>query len=562
MARMKAMNQDLKNSLGQLPVNTEAIVEASKIPAYDTVNKCGAPAYSLSDELRLLSMLNVLNVENQFYRTSSTMLKELQEIIERIALNDPYFVAQAICWSRNQGEGKRTINHIAAILLIPFMRGKEWAKFFFGPYDRKTKSGGCVFRPDDMSEMIECCKVLTGKPVTNAMRTGFAKAIESLDTYRIAKYSKPVIDVSNLCHPSPKRSNAEIEISEKEAAKSGLPAGKVKTLDALMKGITVVANTWEAANSEAGQEVAQAVREGKLSEEKAEQVLIEAKNKNWSELLGEGKLGILAAIRNCRNIIKGNDSNVIDQLCGLVSNGDVIRKGRVMPYQLDYAHEITKLEFGDNMYGRKVMQALYAGYAASIPNLKELMPGRTCVFVDCSGSMDAYCHNGNTQHTIQTSAKEKAGLIAATIAKATGADIVQFGTRAYFCKYDPNASVFELGRLIGKDNLGGTSIASAFDLIRYNKRVYDRIIILSDNEANMKGYWSENWVEKSYKYYIREVANPYVYAVDLAAYGTTAVAGDKVGFYFGFGPTMFEDISNKEFNPSAVIDKVRAYKIM
>lgn len=561
MARMKAMNQDLKNSLGQLPVNKEAIVEASKVPSYDTTNRCGAPAYSLSDELRLLSMLNVLNVENQFYRTKSEMLQELRDIIERIALNDPYFVAQAICWSRNQGEGKRTINHIAAILLIPFMRGKEWAKLFFGPYNRQTKSGGCVFRPDDMKEMVECCKALTGKPVVNAMRAGFAKAIEGLDTYRLAKYSKAIIDVANLCHPSSKRSNAEIEISEKEAKKSGLPVGIVKALDALMKGLTITANTWEAANSEAGQEVAKAVKEGKLSKDKAEQVLTEAKNQNWSDLLGEGKLGILAAIRNCRNILKGNDPKVVDQLCGLVSNGEVIRKGRVMPYQMDYAYEITKLEFGGKMEGRKVMQALYTGYEASIPNLKELMPGRTCVFVDCSGSMDAYCHNGNNQQTIQTSAKEKAGLIAATIAKATNADVIQFGTTARFCKYDPNASVFDLGRQISRDNMGGTSISSAFDLIRYYKRVYDRIIILSDNEANMKGWCSENWVDKGYKSYIREVANPYIYAVDLAAYGTTAVAGDKVGFYFGFGPTMFEDISAKEFNPSAVIDRVRNYVI-
>lgn len=562
MAKMKSLNQSLTNALGKLPVSKEAIVEAQKVPEYDTVNKSGAPAYTLADELKLLSMLNVLNIENQFYRTSSTMLQELREVIERIAVNDPYFVAQAICWSRNQGEGKRTINHIAAILLIPFMRGKEWARAFFGPYNRKTKSGGCVFRPDDMSEMVACCKALTGKPVTNAMRVGFAKAIESLDTYRIAKYSKSVIDVANLCHPSSKRSTAEISISEKEAKESGLPVGTVKTLDALMKGITVTANTWEAANSEAGQQVAEAVREGKLSKEKAEQVLTEAKNENWSQLMSEGNLGILAAIRNARNILKGNDPQVIEQLCNLVKNGNIIRKARVMPYQLDYAYEVTKLEFGDNINGRKVMNALYSGYESSIPNLKELMPGRTCVFVDCSGSMDVYCHNGNQQQTIQTSAKEKAGLIAATIAKATGADVVQFGTHAQFVRYDPNASVFELGRMIGKDNMGGTSISSAFDLIRREKRAYDRIIILSDNEANMKSSYSEKWVDKTYKDYIREITNPYIYAVDLAAYGTTAVAGDKVGFYFGFGPTMFEDIAAKEFNPSAVIDRVKAYKVV
>ena len=105
--------------------------------------------------------------------------------------------------------------------------------------------------------------------------------------------------------------------------------------------------------------------------------------------------------------------------------------------------------------------------------------------------------------------------------------------------------------------MGGTSIASAFDLIRKEKRVYDRIILLSDNECNTSSYWSGNWVSGAYKDYVRSVASPYVYAVDLASYGTVPVAGDKVNYYFGYGTAMFDDIATKEFNPSMHIDKVR-----
>jgi hypothetical protein len=331
----------------------------------------------------------------------------------------------------------------------------------------------------------------------------------------------------------------------------------MKTLDALMQGFTVSADTWEVANSDAGQEVAAAVKAGKISKEKAAVILADAKNDNWEGLLVDGKLGILAAIRNVRNMLKSPRKEVIDALCKLVSNGDKIRAGKVMPYQIDYAYETVKQEFGSTAEGRDVMKALLKGYEYAVPNLAEALPGKTCVMVDCSGSMNTYCYYSGSSNRVQTTAAEKAGLIAATIAKATNADVVRFGSTAQMYSYNPNTDVFTLGRQIGNANMGGTSIASAFDLIRRMKRVYDRIIILSDNECNSRGYWSGDWTSTAYKSYIHDVADPYVYAVDLAAYGTTPLAGGKVNYYFGYGLSMFQDIATKEFNPSAHIDEIR-----
>ena len=176
--------------------------------------------------------------------------------------------------------------------------------------------------------------------------------------------------------------------------------------------------------------------------------------------------------------------------------------------------------------------------------------------VDCSGSMHTRCHNGNSRNTIATDASEKAGLIAATIAKATNADVIRFGSSASFYSYSRSEPVFSLGMAIGTANMGGTSIASAFELIRKANLSYDRIILLSDNECNMYS-WGGNWTSTSYKNYVRTVASPYVYAVDLASYGTVPIAGDKVNYYFGYSTAMFDDIATKEFNPSMHIDKVR-----
>ena len=545
MVKMKERNGQLKSSLGAMAPK-ERVVASNSIPKENTTNRQGYKAYSLDDELRLLSMLNTLKLEPQFYRSENQTMRELRDLIERIALKDPYFVAQAIVYSRCVGEGMRSINHLAAALLAPFISGEEYAKRFYGLWDKKNQRGGCIFRVDDMSEIKDVYSALNKSTLSNSMKKGFKKVLETLDTYQLAKYKNTVIDIANLVHPKSSLSNAVITTSNGE---------KMRTLDALMQGITISADTWEVAQSEAGQEVAKAVREGKLSAEKAAEVLKEAKNDNWETLLLDGKLPILAALRNLRNMLKSPRPVVIKAVCELISNPNKSREGKVMPYQIDYAYEVVKMEFGSTYEGRTVMQALHTGYEYSVPNLAEALPGKTCVMVDCSGSMNARCTNGNQRTTIQSTAAEKAGLIAATIAKATNADVVRFGSSAEFYAYNPNNSVFDLGREIGRDNMGGTSIPAAFDLIRKHKRVYDRIILLSDNECNTP--WSGDWVSGAYKNYVHDVANPYVYAVDLASYGTVPVSGSKVNYYFGYGFAMFEDIASKEFNPAQHIEKVR-----
>lgn len=544
--KMKERNTQLKNALGAM-ASKETVKAVAAIPKENAKNRQGCAAYSLSDELRLISMLNTIKLEPQFYRSENQTMRELRDLIERIGLKDPYFVAQAIVYSRCLGEGMRSVNHLAAALLAPFISGKEYAKRFYGLWDKKEKKGGCIYRVDDMSEIKDVYAALNKSTLSNSMKKGFAAVLEALDTYQLAKYKDTVIDMANLTHPKSALSKAEIVVDGK----------KMKVIDALMKGVTVSADTWEVANSEAGQEVAKAVKAGKLTKAEAEVTLANAKNDNWEAMLTEGKLGILAAIRNIRSMLKSPRKEVVDALCKLVSNGEAIRNGKIMPYQIDYAYEVVKKEFSNSADGRRVMEALLKGYEYAVPNLAEALPGRTCVMVDCSGSMNTYCTQAGQRSNIATSAAEKAGLIAATIAKATNADVVRFGSHAEFYSYDPNESVFSLGRKIGHDNMGGTSIPSAFELIRNAKRQYDRIILLSDNECNTRGYWSGDWVSGAYKKYVHDVANPYVYAVDLAAYGTTPIAGDKVNYYFGYGFAMFEDIASKEFNPSAHIEAIR-----
>ena len=548
--KMKERNAQLKMALGAM-ASKERVQEVASIPDENTVNRQGFKAYSLADELRLLSMLNTLKIADQYYRSEDEILVELRDLIERIGLKDPYFLAQCIVYSRCCGEGMRSINQLAATLAAPFVAGQPWAKAFYSLWDKKRKMGGCIYRVDDMEAIKDAYVALNSAKLSNAMKKGFANALENLDTYQLAKYKKACIDLANLVHPNSALSKAVVNIDGEE----------MKTLDALMKGITVSADTWEVAQSEAGQEVAKAVKEGKITKEEGEKVLAEAKNDNWESLLMEGRLGILAALRNIRNMLKNPRVEVIDKLCELVSDGDKIRDGLIMPYHLDIAHVIIETEFANCEFGDMVKQALRKGYEMAMPNLKALLTGKTCVMVDVSGSMSSRCSDGkNINKSYARRAISEAALVGATIAKACGGDVVLFSDRASYFTFRKSDNVFAIAKQIESAAMwGGTSIGSAFELIRRDHKSYDRIFVLSDNECNMSsGWYSKDWVKDSYKKYVHDVCSPYVYCVDLCAYGTTILPQtDKIAYYFGYGYSMIEDVAKLEFNPEAHIDKVR-----
>ena len=545
MGKFSNRNQKLADSLEKMPVSQEAAKTSAAIPQYNAKNRQGYDAYAIDDELRLVSMLNTLKVENQFYRSANETMSEIQALIEKIAAYDPYFVAQAIVWSRCLGEGMRSINHVAAAVLAPYISGKEWTKRFYSLFSKKTKSGGCIYRPDDMLEIKSVYETLGNSVLSNGMKKGFANAIEHLDTYQLAKYKKAIIDLANLCHPSPERSNATFKDDE----------GKiVKTLDAIMKGQSVIADTWESNQSEAGQIVAEAVRSGKLTKEKAEEVLKEAKNDNWESMLKEGKLGILAALRNLSNMLKGGKQEVIDEVCKLISNEQLLKAGKIMPYQIDLAYETLMTnsgQYSSKAQVRQVMSALEDGIEKSTANLKELLTGDNLVIVDCSGSMGTRMIQAGTRNYTASSCAQKASLIAAMILKSTNADLIEFGSSAREVMYNPRSSVFQIASAIENENMGGTNLACAFRLIESKKKKYDRIFILSDNECN-SGYQRD-----AYKSYVRTVANPYIYSIDLASYGTKPIDSDRVHYFFGYGYAMFDTIAQSEFNPNKVMDEIR-----
>lgn len=553
----------------------ENLVAGNSIPKPDTTNKQGLPAYAQDKWLTLLTMLNTLKLEPQYYRSQAQTFKDLDKLIHECAKEDTYLTCQCIVYSRCIGEGMRTISHAASVIIAPHISGQEYSKRFYGLWNKKEQKGGVIFRPDDMSEILQGYIALNGQTETtattvttgqasvtsvsqttkgpklsNAMKKGFKSVLESLDNYSLLKYKSNLIDLINLVHPNPKANPKQIVSLNLETLDMQEP---IPTLDAIMRGLPIKADTWETNQSEAGQIVAKAVKEGKIDESEAKEILTQAKADNWKELLDNNKLGILAAIRNLRNVLNNKpDSSTIQKLSSLVSDPTQIRQGKIFPYQLDIANEVMLSEFS-NSDSRALSQALAKGYAEAVPNLAQLIPGRNLIMLDQSGSMgySVRLENSLGGKDTRTSCIAKAALIAATIAKATNADIIVFGSTAKYIQYNPNQDVFTLAKQLNSAHMGGTSLATAWECAMKSKIAYNRVFILSDNECNRGSTYTQ------YMSYVKSTGHPYVYSVDLAGYGTNAIAGDRVRYYYGYGFSMFEDIAKSEFNANYHLEKVK-----
>lgn len=522
-------------------------------------NHEGGTTFKYDAKTELVAIL-ATGMENKFYEKESDREKRLSTVIDEIAKKDPTFVAKALIYYRSV-VGQRSVTQYGATLLAKYLSGHPLGAKFYSKRSRTENKGGIVYRLDDMYEITAAYmaknpskrKRKDGSPtlmLPNALKKGFKAAIESADTYELAKYQAKgatvsLVDIFNLVHPVPR--NAEMKKVFKD-----LIDGKLKQF-----------NTVEDKNTKAGQDVAAKVKSGELSKAQATVVLQEAKEDNYAELITTRKIGYLALLRNLRNILK-NTGNVklIDEACDLLTDQKLIRQSLVFPHQIDIALEIMLTEFTPSQMS-KFAKALDTAYELAIPNLTELFKsGRTAVVWDTSGSMTSQgtCTNPSTKTRFTSTAAQKASLIGATLAKGIGADLYHFASTCEQIKFNPNDSVNTIKNiglgLTGRLN-HGTSFNEIFKTLSKSGQ-YDRIFIISDMQGGdtITG-------NSDYKSYVQKCGQPYIYTIDLQGYGTTMFKPNtnKLIQLFGYGSDIYEYVKVAEIDPKIVLKAIEAIEI-
>ena len=475
--------------------------------APDTINRAGGEAYRASAEYRLAALMLTSFVTNQFYRDANGALKDLKELIGQV---DPGFAARAAVYARKE-YGMRTITHAAAALLSKHLSGHPDAKAF---YD------AIVVRPDDMLEIRAALKLMGERKLTNGMKKGFAAAFDRFDGYQIAKYRAgnkdiKLVDMVNLVHPVPTQRNAA-------------------ALQALVDGTLTNTETWEAKLSAAGTEATSTA-------DKADR-----KATAWADLLRENKLGYFALLRNLRNILT-QAPDLVPLACAQLVDGKRLRGSKVLPFRLLTAY---KQFTGSDKNERKVLDALERAADLACANLPQL--ANTLVVIDNSGSMG--CAVAGSQHA---KCNETGALFGFALAKRSGADLMEFGTSARMIPYRNSQTALNFAMNFARNNkVGhGTDFKAIFGAA---KRKYDRIVIFSD----MQGWIGYNCPKNAFKQYKRRTgADPFIYSVDLAGYGSLQFPETKVATMAGFSEKMFETMVMAETDPQALIKRVRAVEL-
>ena len=95
-----------------------------------------------------------------------------------------------------------------------------------------------------------------------------------------------------------------------------------------------------------------------------------------------------------------------------------------------------------------------------------------------------------------------------------------------------------------------------FEYIKKNRMLFDRIIVLSDNQVN-----SSSRVIQSYADEYRRTFNPelWVHAIDLQGYGTQQFNGDKTNIISGWSEKVLEFIDIVEKGMEGQVEAIENY---
>lgn len=470
-------------------------------------NRAGGEAFAQTPKMELASMLLTSFAQDQYYRSAGATFKELNALLPKV---DAKFAAKAAIYARHEF-GMRSITHVLAAEISAYVSGQPWAKDFYK---------AIVRRPDDMMEIMAYYYAKGGKTLPNAMKKGFANAFDKFDAYQLAKYrgaqkAVKLVDVVNLVHPKGTDRNA--------TALKELVADTLKST-----------GTWEAKLTQAGQTA-------KTDADKAER-----KAAAWTELIGEGKLGYFALLRNLRNISE-QAPELTDQVCTMLTDERRIKKSLVLPFRYLTALDAIK---ETNVTGKRaITKALNDALEIALSNVPKF-DGRTLVVLDDSGSMTSTYRKG------QKSPMEIGSIFAAILYKSNNADLMRFSDNAsYLNPYHGDAAMSIANHLIKSANSGGTNFHSIFETA---KRAYDRIIILSD----MQGWIGHYAPTKSFSAYKKRTgANPFIYSFDLQGYGSMQFPANNVFCLAGFSDKVLDIMQLLETDRQALISEIEKVEL-
>lgn len=464
-----------------------------------TANKSGHAAYSMADKDKLVTqVLTSFFNESKFYGDNTA---EMQRTIKSVIASDPAFVARLAVFARREFN-MRSVAHVLTAYLAHEVEGKPFAK---------ETIKAVSLRGDDVTEIMSCYINLFGKrPIPNSLKKGIADVLQGFDEYTIAKYkgegnAVKMRDLLCICRPTP-TSKEQSELWSR-----------------LLNGELEVPYTWETELSAHGNNA-----------------------ESWEQLIESGKVGYMALLRNLRNILNANPSNV-NKVLDIIQNPERVRKSRQLPFRFLSAYKELQ-----GIGSSRVFDALENAIEASIENLPKI-PGKTVIAVDTSASM---------QRNISDKSNVTCGEIAmllGLLANRICEDCIFYTFDTSLKKHAVSHKTAILSTVCDRPRGGGTNMYLPFEKMIEDKIHADRIIILSDTECN--GGWRNQPVQSlADKYrFTTDKEHFWVHAIDLQGYGTQQFHGAHTNIITGWSEKVLDFIMLAEMGESNLVKTIEQY---
>ena len=464
-----------------------------------TENASGHAAYKLPDaktELTL-AVASCMVGEPKFYGDTTPQVMELaREVCER----DPEFVAKLAVYARRTLM-LRSVSHMLACIVA----SSDAAQ---GTGLTRKCARGVVRRGDDATALLAAWRQLEGddKMFPNGLWKGVRDAMEVMGGYDVAKYR-----------------GAGRSVTMRDALRIAHPAkGDHAAFGACVDGTLKMPDTWESRLS----------TEGNTKEA-------------WGALLSEGKVPPMALCRNLRNILKAGAD--LRPVCRVLEDAEAVRRSGMLPFRLYTAYrEVEKMP----ECGTKLVRALDAALAGACANYPEL-PGRTAVLLDASSSMTFTSLSAKST----VSVGEAAAVMASAIERVSDDTVCYLFSRgARKASLSPSA-IANARNLSRKMNGGWTDMNSAFAQLVADGVDVDRVIVISDMEANVGRETGQQMLAK----YEAAVGHPvWLHAWDMAGYGTTQFYGNRVNHLAGFSDRVIEYLAKVEAGDDGMVKTVES----
>ena len=480
-----------------------------------TVNRDGFAAYRMKMKEQLVtSVLTTMFGEPKFYGSTDG---DVVRLATECAAADPAFLCKLACYARNNSN----LRSVSQVLCCVIAREAH-------EYTRRTVRN-IVVRPDDITEILACYKLMYGKPFPNALKREMASVIQTFDEYQLAKYKGggaiKLRDVLRITHPVPKDKQTEALFKK------------------LLDDTLATPYTWETELSARGNT-----------------------KEVWDELIASGKVGYMAVLRNLRNIIRSGAD--IAPVLTILSDPERVKKSRQLPFRFYSAYLTLSNE---NILSGDIHRALEKALEASVENMEQI-PGRTLIAIDVSGSMG--CRVSARSEVRCCDIASLLGAMASRICEdATVCYFDQAGswsshgkhgyTVRHYGKYDSILEICKNSRFYG----GGTQmdLPMVFALNEDAGRdikPFDRIIYFSDCECNSSYDGLNKTVQGMVDEYRRKYnKNFWVHGVDIQGYGTQQFCGEKFNLIAGWSESVLPFINLAENGLGSLVKAIDEYEI-